>query len=158
MLGYDNNHGTHHRHYMGEVSNFKFVSYEDLLARFIAEVAALRNRSRCLVNTSTMARGFSKVIVISGSIRCLRSILPARRHARFAQPSNPSERIVSFISVSPITHLASALKRDPKSVRRDVGKLERIGVLRTRQQSNPGHGKIKIVDPVAKKYSLTAAF
>ena len=69
-------------------------------------------------------------------------------------------RLIEAVKQRPlsITHLASALKRDPKSVRRDVGKLERIGVLRTRQQANPGHGKIKIVEPVAKKYSLTAAF
>jgi len=31
---------------MGEVSNFKFVSYEDLLARFIAEVAARRKQEK----------------------------------------------------------------------------------------------------------------
>ena len=40
---------------------------------------------------------------------------------------------------SSITALAAALKRDPKSVRRDVLKLERAGVVRTRatDQSRP---------------------
>src|SRR5271165_5685965 len=57
---------------------------------------------------------------------------------------------------SSITALAAALKRDPKSVRRDVLKLERAGVVRTREQINPGHGRVKIVEPVARKYHLTA--
>src|SRR5271165_3672570 len=57
---------------------------------------------------------------------------------------------------SSITALAAALKRDPKSVRRDVLKLERAGVVRTRQQINPGHGRVKIVEPVAREYRLTA--
>ena len=55
-----------------------------------------------------------------------------------------------------ITALAAALKRDPKSVRRDVLKLERAGVVRTRQQINPVHGRVKIVEPVAREYRLTA--
>jgi predicted transcriptional regulator len=69
-------------------------------------------------------------------------------------------RLIKTVKQCPasVTSLASTLKRDPKAVRRDVGKLERVGVLRTRQQVNPGHGKIKIVEPVAKKYSLTVAF
>ena len=57
---------------------------------------------------------------------------------------------------SSITALAAALKRDPKSVRRDVLKLERAGVVRTRQQINPVHGRVKIVEPVAREYRLTA--
>ena len=57
---------------------------------------------------------------------------------------------------SSITALAVALKRHPKSVRRDVLKLERAGVVRTREQINPGHGRVKIVEPVAREYRLTA--
>lgn len=55
-----------------------------------------------------------------------------------------------------ISALAAALKRDPKSVRRDVLKLERAGVVRTRDQVNPGHGRVKIVEPVAREYRLMA--
>ena len=57
-----------------------------------------------------------------------------------------------------ITSLASALGRNPKSVRRDVLKLERAGVVRTREEVNPGHGRIKIVEPTAREYRLTAVF
>ena len=55
-----------------------------------------------------------------------------------------------------MTALASELKRDLKSVRRDVGKLERVGVVRTREQVNPGHGRIKIVETIAKQVRLVA--
>ena len=57
-----------------------------------------------------------------------------------------------------VSGLAAALKRDPKSVRRDVLKLEKYGVLRTREQINPGHGRVKIVEPVAKSFMLRATF
>jgi predicted transcriptional regulator len=55
-----------------------------------------------------------------------------------------------------ISALAAALKRYPKSVRRDVLKLERAGVVRTRDQVNPGHGRVKIVEPVARECRLMA--
>jgi predicted transcriptional regulator len=57
-----------------------------------------------------------------------------------------------------VTALAKKLKRDPKSVRRDVQKLEQAGVLRTRQAINPGHGRVKIVEPVAQSFELRARF
>ena len=57
---------------------------------------------------------------------------------------------------SSISALAAALGRDPKSVRRDVLKLERAGVVRTREQINPGHGRVKLVEPVARECQLTA--
>jgi predicted transcriptional regulator len=57
-----------------------------------------------------------------------------------------------------ITALAAELKRDPKSVRRDVLKLEAAGVLRTREQANPGHGRVRIVEPTAQRFELVASF
>src|ERR1019366_1572798 len=57
---------------------------------------------------------------------------------------------------SSITALAASLGRDPKSVRRDVLKLERAGVVRTREQINSGHVRAKIVESVAREYRLTA--
>lgn len=55
-----------------------------------------------------------------------------------------------------ITALAVGLGRDPRAVRRDVTKLEQAGVIRTREDVNPGHGRVKIVESVAKKYTLMA--
>jgi len=57
---------------------------------------------------------------------------------------------------SSISALAATLGRDPKSVRRDVLKLERAGVVRTREEINPGHGRVKVVEPVARECQLTA--
>jgi predicted transcriptional regulator len=57
-----------------------------------------------------------------------------------------------------ISALAGELKRDPKSVRRDVLTLERVGVLRIREQINPGHGRVRIVEPVAERFELRAQF
>ena len=41
VLGYDNNHGYHHRHFMGEVKSYRFSTYEKLLDRFMKEVHEL---------------------------------------------------------------------------------------------------------------------
>jgi predicted transcriptional regulator len=56
----------------------------------------------------------------------------------------------------PISDLASTLRRDVRAVSRDVVLLEKAGLLRTRYQPNPGHGRIRIVEPVAREYRLTA--
>lgn len=42
VLGYDNAHGSHERHYKGKVTSFAFTSYEALLERFLNEVRELR--------------------------------------------------------------------------------------------------------------------
>jgi predicted transcriptional regulator len=57
-----------------------------------------------------------------------------------------------------ISALAAELKRDPKSVRRDVSRLERAGVLRTREETNPGHGRVRLVETVAQRFELRAHF
>ena len=44
VVGYDNHHGHHHRHFMGEEERFAFSSYEKLLRRFLNEVRELRGR------------------------------------------------------------------------------------------------------------------
>lgn len=41
VLGYDNSHDQHHRHFMGAVEPVKFESYESLSARFHEEVREL---------------------------------------------------------------------------------------------------------------------
>lgn len=56
-----------------------------------------------------------------------------------------------------ISALAAGLKRDVRAVSRDVSLLEGAGLLRTRYESNPGHGRMKIVEPVAQEYKLVAS-
>jgi predicted transcriptional regulator len=55
-----------------------------------------------------------------------------------------------------ISALAAGLKRDVRAVSRDVSLLEKAGLLRTSYQTNPGHGRLKLVEPVAQKYKLVA--
>ena len=42
VLGYDNSHRHHHRHFKGRSEPVAFVSYADVRDRFIAEVAVLK--------------------------------------------------------------------------------------------------------------------
>ena len=44
VLGYDNSHKGHHRHYMGETQAIEFSSYELLVDRFEDEVKDLWRR------------------------------------------------------------------------------------------------------------------
>lgn len=55
-----------------------------------------------------------------------------------------------------VSKLAVMLKRDRKAVSRDVKVLESFGLLKTREQSNPGHGIMKVVEALAEKYHLMA--
>lgn len=57
----------------------------------------------------------------------------------------------------PISNLAFGLKRDVRAVSRDVVLLEKAGLLRTSYRVNPGHGRLKVVEPVAREYKLTAS-
>lgn len=44
VVGYDNAHGYHHRHYMGAVEPVEFVSFEDIEARFEADWVVFRRK------------------------------------------------------------------------------------------------------------------
>jgi len=56
----------------------------------------------------------------------------------------------------PVSDLASGLRRDARAVSRDVDLLESFGLIRTRYEANPGHGRRRIVEPRAAKYQLLA--
>jgi predicted transcriptional regulator len=57
----------------------------------------------------------------------------------------------------PVSDLAKGLQRDTRAVSRDVDLLESFGLLRTRYEKNPGHGRRRIVEPCAANYQLLAA-
>jgi hypothetical protein len=44
VLGYDNSHDHHHRHFEGTIEPFEFDGYESLSERFHAEVVELWRR------------------------------------------------------------------------------------------------------------------
>jgi Family of unknown function (DUF6516) len=45
VLGYDNAHGQHHRHFMGRETSYEFRGYDEVVSRFEREVARLRRKS-----------------------------------------------------------------------------------------------------------------
>ena len=53
-----------------------------------------------------------------------------------------------------VAALAEELGRNRGSVTRDVNKLKEFGLVRLREEVNPGHGVVKIVEPVAAKVEL----
>jgi predicted transcriptional regulator len=55
-----------------------------------------------------------------------------------------------------ISALAVELGRNRGSVTRDVNKLKAYGLIRLREKVNPGHGRVQIVEPVAKKIEMHA--
>ncbi|MDO8959465.1 MAG: DUF6516 family protein [Rhodocyclaceae bacterium] len=46
VVGYDNAHGFHHRHYKGKVEAIEFTGFEDIEARFEADWLVFRKRSK----------------------------------------------------------------------------------------------------------------
>ncbi len=44
VMGYDNQHGYHHRHYLGDMHLIDFVSFEEVEARFEEDWMALRRQ------------------------------------------------------------------------------------------------------------------
>lgn len=46
VLGYDNAHGVHHRHFKGKVDAVEFQSYEDIEERFEAEWTAFSKKGK----------------------------------------------------------------------------------------------------------------
>jgi predicted transcriptional regulator len=67
-------------------------------------------------------------------------------------------RLLNHVKVESqqISALATGLKRDVRAVSRDVSVLENAGLLRTRYEVNPGHGRLKIVESVAEQFKLVA--
>jgi len=46
VLSYDNAHGYHHRHYMGEIEEVEFPGYEATLEKFQLEWLAIARKTR----------------------------------------------------------------------------------------------------------------
>jgi hypothetical protein len=44
VLGYDNAHGMHHRHFCGKVETVSVASFDEVEALFYAEVKKLRRK------------------------------------------------------------------------------------------------------------------
>jgi predicted transcriptional regulator len=55
---------------------------------------------------------------------------------------------------APVSELANVLKRDRTAVRRDVRILTTFGLVNIHEETNPGHGRRKIVGPIAARCEL----
>ena len=55
-----------------------------------------------------------------------------------------------------INELSQSLHRNRSAITKDVGLLERFGLLVTQRQVNPGHGIQKVVRSVASKIEMVA--
>jgi predicted transcriptional regulator len=55
-----------------------------------------------------------------------------------------------------INELTSRLRRNRSSITKDVGLLEKLGLIVSIRQSNPGHGIQKLVQSVAPKIEMVA--
>ena len=67
-------------------------------------------------------------------------------------------RVLRAVRTKPISvsQLVNELQRDRQAVMRDVRLLESFGLLKTREAPNPGHGRQRIVAPLAALYQLVA--
>lgn len=76
----------------------------------------------------------------------------------FAVLSETRLRLMSEVMREPktIKELTSRLHRNRSAVTKDVGMLEKMGLIVSSRQSNPGHGCQKVVQSVAPKIEMLA--
>ena len=56
-----------------------------------------------------------------------------------------------------IKELTTRLDRNRSAVTKDVGMLEKMGLIVSSRQSNPGHGFQKVVQAIAPKIEMLAS-
>jgi predicted transcriptional regulator len=76
----------------------------------------------------------------------------------FTVLSQSRRRLMQEIMLEPktINELVGRLHRDRSAITKDVGLLERMGLIVSQRQSNPGHGVQKLVIPVASRIEMVA--
>lgn len=88
-----------------------------------------------------------KIITFGDPLHMLECLTPQR--IRICQVARRKRLSVSA--------LAEELGRNRGSVTRDVNKLRQFGLIRLREEVNPGHGKVQIVEPIAQKIEMRVA-
>jgi predicted transcriptional regulator len=76
----------------------------------------------------------------------------------FTVLSEQHRRLMSEVMHEPktINELTSRLRRNRSSITKDVGLLEKLGLIVSSRQSAPGHGIQKLVQSVAPKIEMVA--
>ena len=72
--------------------------------------------------------------------------------------SDARQKLMKQVLREPVTisDLASRLKRHRSAISKDVGLLERLGLVVAERHNNPGHGVQKLVRATAPKIELVA--
>ncbi|MBK9444530.1 MAG: MarR family transcriptional regulator [Comamonadaceae bacterium] len=76
----------------------------------------------------------------------------------FTVLSETRRRLMSEVmhEAKTIKELTTRLHRNRSSVTKDVGMLEKMGLIVSRRQPNPGHGFQKVVQSIAPKIEMVA--
>ena len=76
----------------------------------------------------------------------------------FAVLSTGRRRLMLEVMREPrtINELSQRLHRNRSSVTKDVGLLEKMGLIVSQRQANPGHGIQKVVQSIAPKIEMVA--
>lgn len=76
----------------------------------------------------------------------------------FAVLSEARRRLISEVMHEPksINELTNRLQRNRSAITKDVGMLERMGLIVSSRRSNPGHGIQKMVKSVAPRIEMVA--
>lgn len=165
VLSFDNAHGAHERHFLGSVIQVVYRGYASTARRFYRE----RKLSGELMKTVVLSDGFEGHVKRSlerAEKRAKGNRLESEKIITFADPLDLMQcittqrvRLCQVVRRKPlsITALAAELGRNRGSVTRDVNKLKAFGLLRLREQVNPGHGVLQIVEPVAGRLEMRVA-
>ena len=65
---------------------------------------------------------------------------------------------LAISGIRSISDLAGACHRDQSSVSKDVARLQSLGLVKVEVVANAGHGRKKLVTPVAETISINANF
>ncbi len=167
VLGYDNSHGLHHRHFMGKVETIKFQDYRPI---FVTKFRSCGGRKMKKTAKNLNVSNGTTEDFFERSVKRARGLdrgekLPTQIRLTFEDPSDllrvltaQRVRVIHAVRLkpAPVTDLAKALKRDRTAVKRDVKILTAFGLVRIHEETNPGHGRRKIIQPLASRYELVA--
>ena len=171
VLGYDNSHEYDHRHFMGPWSRLKSRTTEYYPgASMLKYTSCGGKKMKKKVNVLKLDTGTLDEYVKRSIDRAEKldrnEKLPAEFRITFEDPADllrvlSAERLRVLYAIRKrtkptISGLAIILKRDRRAVSRDVKLLEGLGLLKTRNEANPGHGAMTVVEPLAEKYHLEA--
>jgi predicted transcriptional regulator len=112
------------------------------------DVAGFFDRAKAAARKADRGDRFEETLTLSfeDPQRMFTLLSEARRRLMLEVMSEPKT----------ISELSVRLHRDRAAVTKDVGLLERLGLIVSQRQANPGHGIQKVVRAVAAKIEMVA--